>query len=86
VQRGVWASWYVQNFVGSVATLPDHSSTLPAYTLGDFFVSWQKKVKPKTWGTQISINVHNVWNTAYQSVVSRPMPGRSLMLNLKFEF
>ncbi len=86
VQRGVWASWYVQNFVGSVATLPDHSATLPAYTLGDFFISWQKKAKPKDWGTQVSINVHNVWNTAYQSVVSRPMPGRSLMLNLKFEF
>jgi iron complex outermembrane receptor protein len=83
LQWGAWSGWYAQNLIGSVATLPDHSEKLKAYTLGDFFWSWQKKADVQKWSTQISFNVHNVWNATYQSVVSRPMPGRSFMLNVK---
>ncbi len=75
---------YQHSITGTVYTLADHSAGLPAFQLGrmegrySFFLN---KVK-----LQAHFIVNNIWNTDYELVVNRAMPGRYFQTGVNFHF
>lgn len=66
---------------GEVFTTSDNSETLQSYTVSNVGAEWNFKEK-YTFGAKIN----NVFNTPYESVLNRPMPGRhfNFYINLNF--
>ena len=68
---------------GSVYTSADNRYELENYNLSnagaDYKLGRNKQFK-------IGVEVRNLWNTSYQSLPSRPMPGRSISSSLTFIF
>lgn len=74
------ASWkdftisWTQRYNGKVYTLSDHSASLPAYWLSDLRL--ERNFNLNALNVLIFSNIYNLFNTSYQAVESRPMPGR----------
>lgn len=77
------SSYYQLSYTGKVYTSSDNNYGLAAYTLSNIGVTYSflkdKKMK-------LGLEVHNLWDTAYLSQPSRPMPGTSLNGTLIFKF
>ncbi|MEZ4774744.1 MAG: TonB-dependent receptor plug domain-containing protein [Bacteroidia bacterium] len=81
--KGVWFS-YNHTYSGKRYITSDHSSGLPSYHLGRMGTG-----KSWTWRHYMmscSLNVGNIWNTAYQVVAGYPMPLRNYTLRLDLFF
>ena len=74
-----------QVYTGYRYTASDHSQYLNPFWNSSAFVSWN----PKTNGISITLygRVNNIFNTSFQQIQNRPMPGRhyQLGLNLKLK-
>ncbi|MBK6902881.1 MAG: TonB-dependent receptor [Saprospirales bacterium] len=85
------ASWkdftiaWTQRYGGKVYTLSDHSASLPPYWLSDLQLEYSFNLNDLN--ILIFNNIFNLFNTSYQAVESRPMPGRwgeiGVFVNLK---
>ena len=64
-----------QRYTGKVYTLSDHSDSLPAYWLHDLHLEW--KFNKERFSLLVFNNLRNIFNTPFQVVQYRPMPGRS---------
>ena len=68
---------------GKVFTTSDNAYELNAYKIAnlgfDYLISRNNNIK-------VGCNIRNVFNENYQSVASRPMPGRNYNLHLTFKF
>ena len=68
---------------GKVFTTSDNAYELNAYKVAnvgfDYLINKNSNIK-------IGCNIRNIFNENYQSVASRPMPGRNYNLNLTFKF
>lgn len=68
---------------GKVFTTSDNAYELNAYKVAnvgfDYLINKNNNIK-------LGCNIRNVFNENYQSVASRPMPGRNYNLNLTFKF
>lgn len=66
---------------GEVFTTSDNSETLQGYTISNVGAEWNFKEK-----YTLGAKINNVFNTPYESVLNRPMPGRhfNFYINLNF--
>lgn len=86
------AKFFYQNFtfnwayrlVGKRYTTTDHSNFMPAYQLSDFTFSYLVPVDKLD--LQLSATVYNLFNTPYEVIEKRPMPGRHFLLTSNFKF
>lgn len=77
------SAFYQFLYQGSVYTSSDNNYTLDGYTLSNFGVEYGLL---KNKNLVLGIEIKNLWNTTYQSMPSRPMPGRSITSKLTFKF
>lgn len=75
---------YGHEFTGLRYTTSDNNSSLPAYQIGFASLGYEHSMKKHSIG--LTFTVDNLFNKAYQSVAWRPMPGRSFLINLNYQF
>jgi vitamin B12 transporter len=79
---GRFSSYFQFLYNGTVYTSSDNNYSIPAYTVSNAGVDY-RILKQKL---QLGIEVRNIFNSDYQSMPSRPMPGRSFYSSLTFKF
>jgi len=75
---------YVFSYVGERYTTTDNSIYMPCYYLSNIILG--KNLHLKYFILSLQLNLNNLFNLDYQSIESRPMPGRNFALTLKFNF
>jgi iron complex outermembrane receptor protein len=71
--RGGWSAAYLQQWTGRRFTTSDNAGRLPAFQTGAFLLQFRfKKINLTLDG-----RIENVWDSPYQIIAYRPMPGRS---------
>ena len=75
-----WEIYFRHHFESKRFTTDDHSDHLLAYQLGDFGV--QKQIYLGSTKLKAGLQLANIWNEEYQLVQGRPMPGRSIQVNM----
>jgi iron complex outermembrane receptor protein len=75
---------YGQTYMGRRPITSDNAAWLDAYTLGWIQVGAMIPVKRNFLG--ISAKFHILWNTDYQHIKWRPMPGFNYSLTIKYQF
>lgn len=75
---------YGHQYTGLRYTTSDNKSSLPAYQLGYMSIGYELPIKKHTVGLNFTID--NLFNKDYQTIAWRPMPGRSLLINLNYQF
>ena len=81
---GVYKKWSLRgqhSWVSKQFTTRDQSRELPGYQLSRGEMGYS--LSTNHWSINIQLQVENIWNTAYQVVAWRPMPGRSIQLNIQ---
>lgn len=81
--KGRFTGYFQFLYNGSVFTSSDNNYELDAYSLWN--VGFSYDVLKNDRGV-IGFQLHNLFNTSYQSMPSRPMPGRSFNISLNFKF
>lgn len=61
----------------------NYSNVLPSYSLSN--ISLGRDFDFDKWGLGLKLKVNNIFNTTYQAVLWRPMPGRSFEVFLNFK-
>ncbi|WP_084625571.1 TonB-dependent receptor plug domain-containing protein [Salinimicrobium xinjiangense] len=79
---GKFSSFFQFLYNGTIYTSSDNNYSLPGYTVSNAGVNY-KFLKQKL---QLGIEVRNIFKTEYQSMPSRPMPGRAFYSSLTFKF
>lgn len=82
-----WTGWgwqlrYVHHWQGKVFTLADHSQSIPGFHRG--FMSVSKRFPWKNQQLEAYLQLRNCWDTDYELVIQRPMPGRHFRLGLSY--
>ncbi|HEY9115135.1 MAG TPA: TonB-dependent receptor, partial [Bacteroidales bacterium] len=84
--KGYFTSWGL-NYIGQRTTTMDaeknYTNTLPAYTLNNFSIG--KAVSFQKFGMELRFKINNVFNTVYQAIQWRPMPGRNYEIFITFK-
>jgi iron complex outermembrane receptor protein len=75
---------YVFSYVGERYTTTDNAIYMPGYYLSNIILGKNFHLKDFILSLQLKLN--NLFNLDYQSIESRPMPGRNFALTLKFNF
>ncbi|MCB0754348.1 MAG: TonB-dependent receptor [Flavobacteriales bacterium] len=71
-------------FIGERFTTSDNGSALPAYQLSYASFGYEHRFSKHRLG--INCTIENLFNTTYQTIAWRPMPGRSFLINLNYQF
>ncbi len=77
------AEW-THRYVGKRHTAADHSNFMAAHHLSDFTFSYLVPVDELD--LQLSASIFNLFNTSYEVILKRPMPGRHFLLTSNFKF
>ena len=72
------------SYTGSRFTTSDNQSSLPAFQLSFASFGYTHEFKKHTVG--VNVTIENLFNTEYQTIAWRPMPGRSFLINLNYQF
>ncbi|RYZ28377.1 MAG: TonB-dependent receptor, partial [Sphingobacteriales bacterium] len=72
---------YNQTYTGYRFVTTDESQFLEPYSTGNVQATYTLARKQKL--LTLSAQVQNIWNTAYEVVNGRPMPGRNFLLQVK---
>ena len=78
-----FSAHYQYLYNGEVFTSSDNFYTLDDYLVSNVGIDYQLGKKNYL---QLGFDILNVFNENYQSVITRPMPGRNYTLNLTFKF
>jgi vitamin B12 transporter len=79
-----WHVGVLQQYVGMRYTTSDNSTWLNDYSLTSLVAG--KQINIKRFALVLSGQINNLWNTDYQAIADRPMPGRNYLLNTTFKF
>ena len=73
-RSGPWFSQYNHQWSSRRFTVADHQDFLEGFHRGDWHMgyTWESG----KWSARLSLSLQNIWNTRYELVVNRPMPGR----------
>ncbi len=74
----------VFSYISERYTSPDNSTYMPGYYLSNIILG--KNFHLKKFMLSLQLNLNNLFDLDYQSIVNRPMPGRNYALTLKFNF
>lgn len=75
---------YSQSYTGKRFTTSDNNTFLPGFSIGNVVLNYDLHLKAI--GIGIGFRINNVWNTSYQTLEWRPMPGRNFNISLTFKF
>jgi vitamin B12 transporter len=75
---------YNFQFVSKRYTGNDNLTYMPAYYLSN--IIFGKNIHVKKIIVSLQLQINNLFDLDYQSIVNRPMPGRNYALTLKFNF
>jgi len=75
--------YYRHQFTGEVFYTTDNSAGLDAFNVSGAGVEYTFGIAS---GLSLGVQANNIYNTEYQNVVSRPMPGRNYNAYLNFKF
>ena len=75
---------YGQTLVSERPTNAENEQFMDAYTLG--WISASAKLPISRHAIQLGCRLDNLWNTQYQLIPWRPMPGINYQLTLKYQF
>jgi iron complex outermembrane receptor protein len=84
INRNGFYGSYIFSLISERYTSPDNSSYMPGYYLSNIFLG--KNFHLKKYTLSLQLNLNNLFDLDYQSIVDRPMPGRNYALTLKFNF
>jgi iron complex outermembrane receptor protein len=76
-----WYAEYLHQVVDKRFTNFDNSETVAAYQTGSLSIAY--RLKTTAAGLTFQLGMDNIWNTRYQSIAWRPMPGRSWQLQVR---
>jgi vitamin B12 transporter len=79
-----WVLQYQHQWIGRVFTLGDHSQSIPRFQLG--FLSLAKGWQWRNQHIHAYLQLRNLWDTDYEFVIQRPMPGRHVRIGLNYQF
>lgn len=82
--KGDYRFKFASQYLGKRYTTSDNSEYLPWYQLTD--VEAEKVFHVKEHALSVFLRVHNFWNTDYQAVAYRPMPGRTFRLGIRWNY
>jgi iron complex outermembrane receptor protein len=75
---------YTQTYTGKRFTTSDNAAFLPGFTIGNAVLNYDLKLNKI--GIGVGFRVNNIWNTTYQTLAYRAMPGRNFTISLNFKF
>jgi len=78
MQRGAFSGAYMHQFTGQRFSTTDNENVLPGFQTGQLLLSqtWTFR-KTGIRAISLDLRIENIWNTPYQILAYRPMPGRS---------
>lgn len=79
-----WFFHYVHLFNGKMYTTSDNSEFLPDFQLANIFLL--KSIQWKKNNFKVSLQIRNLWNEVYETVILRPMPGRHFLAGIEWLF
>ncbi len=84
IRRGAFCAGYLHQFTGRRFATTDNEDILPGFQTGQFLLQqvWvlhRRHVDKKTI-LRLDFRMENVWNTPYQILAYRPMPGRNVRI------
>jgi vitamin B12 transporter len=82
LKRGAWSSYFNFHFTGSRFVGTDNLDVLSAYQLLDWGIKVGEIKTSRIKGT-IGFQVNNLFNTSYQVLRLRAMPGRNYQMNIQ---
>ena len=71
-------------FVSKRFTGTDNETYMPGYSISN--IIFGKNIHVKKFVLSLQLQINNLLNLDYQSIVNRPMPGRNYAVTLKFNF
>lgn len=83
VAKGKSFLYYSQQITGTRYTATDHSTSLPAFSLGDLRLGSNRSLGVHR--LELYGGVRNLWNADYQAIAWRPMPGRNYYAGLRLQ-
>ena len=75
---------YQHEYQGMRYTTADNSRFLPGFQIARIAAGYERSFRKHTIG--LSASVGNIFGEEYQMIAWRPMPGRSFMINLSYQF
>lgn len=79
-----WHVGLLQNYVGLRYTATDNSEWLDDYSLTTLVAG--KQINIRKTALVLSVQWNNIFNTTYQAIADRPMPGTNFLINTTFKF
>ena len=89
IRRGPWAIAYLHQWTGRRFTTSDNLERLNSFNIGNLLAQWNFRARffPKQiTGAGIDLRLENIWNSPYQVIAYRPMPGFSWRLGFSLHF
>ncbi len=80
-----WGWYYQLLFNDMVYTTTDNSASLPSYSVSNTGINYRLFGKAKV-AHIVGLRIQNLFNTNYQNVAFRPMPGRTIQFQLNSKF
>ncbi|MCY7327941.1 MAG: hypothetical protein LH618_05295, partial [Saprospiraceae bacterium] len=77
VHRGAFFGGYLHQFTGERFATTDNARVLPRFQTGQLLLRYGWKLGKKRTALSLDLRLENVWNTPYQILAFRPMPGRA---------
>lgn len=84
LKKDLWTLQYAHRSSSRSFTVSDHSEYLDGWQRGDLHLSYDWSLG--AWAGRLQFSVQNIWNTHYELVVNRPLPGRHIMGHLVFRW
>jgi iron complex outermembrane receptor protein len=78
--KGAWSVSYLQQWTGSRFTTSDNAARIAGFQTGNVFVQFRLPFSQQE--LLLHARLENCWNTAYQILAYRPMPGRNGQVGL----
>ena len=95
-ERGAFSGTYLHQWTGKRFTTTDNSASLPGFYTGNLLLRYTFFLQPLSDGkgragasaqgssVAVDFRLENIWNTPYQVIAYRPMPGRNWRLGCMF--
>ena len=83
-QYKTWNARYTHQYTGYRYTSSDNRSYLLPYLTAQFALSY--RLNYSRWSFELFAQCQNIWNTDYEVILNRPMPGRNYALGLTIQF
>lgn len=84
IRRGGFSAAYLHQFTGARFTTSDNLEKLKGFQTGNLLAQYH--LSKKWTGLVLGGRVENIWNTAYQVLQYRPMPGRGWRVEVSYSW